>query len=204
VHLVAVALAASSAAMVAVHVDGTSVAPVSPPAGILNAYDRLSMRFAPNEGQAEPEADFVSSGAGYRVSGFDYADAVAVDHRENAYVTGATNSADFPTAPGALQPALGDPEPGDPDLSDAYVTKVDPSGSVLVYSTYLGGSGYDQALGIAVDVRGDVYVTGVTESTDFPTTPGTVQTALRGEADGFVTKLSLLLYGGSRTATVRR
>jgi len=137
-------------------------------------------------------------------SGFDYADAVAVDHRENAYITGATNSADFPTTPGALQPALGDPEPGNPDLSDAYVTKVDPSGSVLAYSTYLGGSGYDQALGIAVDVRGDVYVTGVTESTDFPTTPGAVQAALRGEADGFVTKLSLLLYGGSRTATVRR
>jgi hypothetical protein len=125
-------------------------------------------------------------------SGFDYGDAVAVDRQANAYVTGGTNSADFPITPGAFQPRLGDPAPGNPDSSDAFVTKVTPSGSALAYSTFLGGSAYDQGVGIAVDPRENVYVTGVTSSPDFPTTPGVFQTTLKGAANAFVTKLNLL------------
>ena len=91
----------------------------------------------------------------------------------------------------AVQPSLGDRAPGDPNLSDAFLTKVDRSGSSLGYSTYLGGSDYDQGVGIAVDHRFNVYVTGVTSSADFPTTEA-LQANLRGNANGFVTKFNFL------------
>jgi hypothetical protein len=85
------------------------------------------------------------------------------------------------------------------------VTKLNPAGSGLLYSTYLGGSSADIGFGIAVDAACDAYVTGYTGSTDFPTTAGAFQTTNYGIADAFVTKLnpagSGLLYstylGGS-------
>ena len=77
---------------------------------------------------------------------------IAVDSSGNAYVTGSTCSTDFPTM-NPLQPANGG---GD----DAFVTKLNPTGSALVYSTYLGGSGSDVGNGIAVDSSGNAYVTG--------------------------------------------
>ena len=94
-------------------------------------------------------------------SDVDKGNGIAVDSSGNAYVTGNTTSADFPTKD-ALQPVLG----GD---SDAFVTKVVPSGSALIYSTYLGGSKGDQSSAIAVDSSGNVYITGRTESLNFPT-----------------------------------
>jgi hypothetical protein len=91
-------------------------------------------------------------------------------------VTGAAVSPDFPTTPGAFQTTL-----RDPNGSNAFVTKLTPDGSGLVYSSYLGGSGSgsygDLGLGIAVDAAGHAYVTGVTNSSDFPTTPGAFQTS---------------------------
>jgi hypothetical protein len=115
---------------------------------------------------------------------------VAVDITGNAYVTGFTMSTDFPTTAGVVQPAFG----GGPEFArDAFVTKLNPTGSGLVYSTYLGGgggNGEDDAFGIAVDTAGNAYVTGLTTSTDFPTTPGAFQTTLRGGLDVFVTKLN--------------
>ena len=95
-------------------------------------------------------------------SGGDAASGITVDSAGNAYVTGGTGSADFPTVTSAFQTTSG----GD---SDAFVTKLNPTGSGLVYSTYLGGSGADQSNGIAVDSAGNAYVTGSTVSTDFPT-----------------------------------
>jgi hypothetical protein len=83
----------------------------------------------------------------------------------NAYVTGITNSADFPTTIGAFRTAIGGP----PFSQRAFVTKLNPTGSALVYSTYLGGTSQDQGTGIAVDGSGNAYVTGSTNSTDFPT-----------------------------------
>ena len=65
-------------------------------------------------------------------------------------------------------------------LSDAFVTKLDATGSGLVYSTYLGGSSADFGYGIAVDGAGSAYVTGVTDSTNFPTTAGAAQTTYAG------------------------
>jgi hypothetical protein len=129
----------------------------------------------------------------------DFGLRLAVDAAGNAYVGGQTFSADFPTTPGAFQTAFG-------GARDAFVTKLNPTGSALVYSTYLGGSGEDGAVGIAVDAAGNTYVTGFTESANFPTTPGAFQTAFGGgPEDAFVTKLnpvgSGLLYstylGGS-------
>ena len=97
---------------------------------------------------------------------------IAVDGAGSAYVTGGTISANFPTTAGAAQTTRAG---GD----DAFVTKLDTTGSGLVYSTYLGGSGGDFGLGIAVDGAGSAYVTGETRSTNFPTTAGAAQTTPR-------------------------
>jgi hypothetical protein len=95
----------------------------------------------------------------------DEGNGIAVDSSGNAYVTGQTIWADFPTA-NAIQAAcdLG----SSCSYGDAFVTKVNAAGSALVYSTYLGGSNDDHGQGIAVDSSGDAYVIGYTDSTDFP------------------------------------
>lgn len=113
-------------------------------------------------------------------SGSDVGNAIAVDAHGNAYVAGQTRSVDFPVAAG-LQPEL-------MDGADAFVAKLNPAGSDLVYATYIGGSGDDAAEGIAVDDAGNVYLTGWTNSSDFPT-----QMPIQGDLDGgddiFVLKL---------------
>ncbi|PYN67321.1 MAG: hypothetical protein DMD93_14815 [Candidatus Rokuibacteriota bacterium] len=120
----------------------------------------------------------------------DEATGIALDAAGNAYVTGRTDSSDFPTSPGAYQTTFSGV------LSvygDAFVVKLDPTGSALIYSTYLGGSGEDGGAGIALDSSGNAYVVGATSSTDFPTTPGAFQTTFGGgEADVFVTKVNPL------------
>jgi hypothetical protein len=134
-------------------------------------------------------------------STYDDARGIAVDTDGSAYVTGNTNSIDFPITPDAFQTSFGGPE----NATDAFVTKVNADGSALVYSTYLGGSNYDEAHGIAVDTSGNAYVTGLTFSGNFPTTRGAFQTGYGGGGDAFVTKLkadgSALVYstylGGS-------
>jgi hypothetical protein len=113
-----------------------------------------------------------------------YGGHIAVDPRGSAYVTGPTNSSDFPTTEGAFQTSL-------PDRVSAFVTKLNPTGSALVYSTYLGGSDYDQASGIAVDPWGNAYVTGVTASSNFPTTSGAFQTSLPIGTHAFVARLAI-------------
>jgi len=112
---------------------------------------------------------------------------IAVDVDGNAYVTGYTTSNNFPTTPGAFQPAISGPYFSGGIPQDAFVTKFNPAGSV-VYSTYLGGSYDDSGVGIAVDAAGNAYVTGGTGSSDFPTTAGVFQPAFSGGA--FVTKLN--------------
>src|SRR5204862_138035 len=105
-------------------------------------------------------------------SGFDSGAGIAVDAAGNAYVTGFTASTDFPTTAGAFQTTFVNAFDSD---TDAFVTKLDSTGSTLVYSTYLGGSSTESGAGIAVDASGSAYVTGQTESFDFPTTPGAFQ-----------------------------
>ena len=119
--------------------------------------------------------------------GLDIAWAVAVDASSNAVVTGYTCSSNFPTTAGSLQTthATG-------SCYDAFVAKINATGSALVYSTYLGGSDMDLAFGVAVDAGSNAYVVGYTCSNDFPTTPGALQTTNAGGGcrDVFVTKLN--------------
>jgi hypothetical protein len=117
-------------------------------------------------------------------SSFDAGHDIAVDNAGNAYVFGPTGSADFPTTPGAFQPAFAG------GSSDVFVTKLNRTGTALVYSTYLGGSGFDGSNGIAVDENGHAYAAGLTDSPNFPTTPDAFQPAFAGGGDVFVTKLN--------------
>jgi hypothetical protein len=117
-------------------------------------------------------------------SGGDQGYGIAVDSSGDAYVTGYTASTDFPTVSPLQANLAGE--------GNAFVAELNPSGSALVYSTYLGGSGSDSAMGIAVDSSGNAYLTGLTGSTDFPTTPSALQTTLGGTdiTNAFVTKLN--------------
>jgi Beta-propeller repeat len=131
---------------------------------------------------------------------------LVVDAAGNAYIATGTLSTDFPVTAGAFQTTYG----GAPLLcsqnannicGDVVVTKVSPSGSKLIYSTYLGGSSGEYAFGLAVDKDGAAYIGGYTESADFPVTAGAYQTSFAGRSpscppaffpcgDAFVTKLS--------------
>jgi Big-like domain-containing protein/beta-propeller repeat-containing protein len=113
----------------------------------------------------------------------DSAQAIAVDSQGAAYVTGSTASRDFPTTVGAF-------ETSPQGNVDAFVTKFNPAGTGLAYSTFLGGSDSDEGTGIAVDSAGAAHVTGSTVSTDFPTTAGAFDTGANGGEDAFVTKLN--------------
>jgi hypothetical protein len=118
--------------------------------------------------------------------GRDAGNGIAVDAAGDAYVTGLTESPNFPTTRNALRTALGLGGAG-----NAFVAKLAPDGASLLYSTYLGGSGIggDAGLGIAVDATGSAYVTGTTSSHDFPITRNAPQPTLRGD-DAFVAKLA--------------
>jgi hypothetical protein len=96
--------------------------------------------------------------------------AIAVDGSGNAYVTGFTGSTDYDVTPGAFQTTHGG------GVVDVFVTKLNPTGTALVYSTYIGGSESDFGNAIAVDGSGNAYVTGSTYSTDYDVTPGAFQT----------------------------
>ena len=106
---------------------------------------------------------------------------IAVDGAGNAYVTGWTGSSNFPTA-APLQAVLRGGK-------NAFILKLTPAGNALVYSTYLGGSGSDSGNGIAIDSSGSAYITGQTDSLNFPTL-NCVQCSYGGAQDSFVAKLS--------------
>jgi hypothetical protein len=112
----------------------------------------------------------------------EFVGGIALDRRGRAWVTGMTRSGDFPTTSDAADGTR------DGDL-DAFVTQFNRIGSDVLYSTYLGGNSYDWGMGIALDEQGQVYVTGLTGSLNFPTTPGAVDPFLIGpSADAFVTR----------------
>jgi uncharacterized repeat protein (TIGR01451 family) len=112
----------------------------------------------------------------------EQANAVAVDAGGNAYITGQTASANFPV----VSPVQGARAAG----NDAFVSKLNPAGTALVYSTYLGGASVDVGNGIAVDAAGSAYVIGSTASADFPHTVGAAQATKSGNFDAFVAKLA--------------
>jgi hypothetical protein len=115
-------------------------------------------------------------------TGFDSASEIAIDALGNAYVTGQVGPG-FPVTPGAFQTTFNG------GGGDAFVTKLNSTGTALVYSTFLGGSGSDGANGIAVNSAGNAYVTGSTDS-DFPVTAGAFQSVKGAGLDAFVTQLN--------------
>ena len=160
----------------------------------------------------------------------DYASSIAVDNSGNAYVTGTVNSTDFPVTSGAFQTVNHSSGYRSYTFyipSNAFVTKINASGTALVFSTYLGGSGYygpnstsgypeagegDVGNSIAIDSTGATYVTGSSFSADFPVTTGAFQTvnnAANAFQNAFITKLNptgtALMYstylGGSGNST---
>ncbi len=123
-------------------------------------------------------------------SGDDWVSSIAVDGPGDVFFTGSTSTRQgFPTTPGAYQRAYA----GYASLpflieflaGDAYVAKLNPAGSALVYCTYLGGSLNESATAIAIDNAGNAYVTGFTDSRDFPTTADALQPAFAGDGGAF-------------------
>jgi uncharacterized repeat protein (TIGR01451 family) len=110
----------------------------------------------------------------------DSTEGVVVDSVGTAYVTGGTKSTGFSTTVGAYQGTRA----GD---TDAFLTKINPAGSALLYSTYLGGSGTDRGSGIAIDTNGNAYIAGFTSASDFPT-ESAFQNSFGGGFDAFVAK----------------
>lgn len=137
-------------------------------------YDAFIVKLDPT-GQSRIYSSYLGG------SGADIAYAVATDAFGNAYVAGLTSSSNFPVA-GAVQATLG-------GAQDAFVTKLNPSGSALVYSTYLGGSLDDYARGIAVSGAGAAYLVGTTFSSNFPKVAA-LQSSLSGTYDAFVAQLA--------------
>jgi len=125
-------------------------------------------------------------------NGDDDARAVTTDTAGNIYITGSTTSTNFLTA-FPLQPNARSQDPGS-GVSDAFVTKINPSGTSLIYSTYFGGTSDDDANAIAVDVFGNVLIGGSTASPDFPTSDGalrrTCNASPSGCFDAFIVKIS--------------
>jgi hypothetical protein len=135
----------------------------------------------------------------------DVGNSIAVDNQGNAYITGNTSSLNFPTTQGTIKPVLDNPNVY---WTDAFVTKVNPSGTALVFSTYFGGrNGSEFGNGIAVDASGNVLVSGLTGAADFPTLNAYQPTFGGGPEDAFAAKLnptgSQLIYstfiGGNNT-----
>ena len=141
--------------------------------------------------------------------GGDEVYAIALDGQGGVIVAGRTYSADFPTTPGAYATSLN-------GFQDAFVTRFTPTGSGLVYSTYLGGTetsfAGEAALALAVDAQGFATIAGLTSAPNFPTTPGAFDTTFNGYANGFVTRLSptgsslvysTFLGGSTYTSTIQ-
>jgi len=111
---------------------------------------------------------------------------ITIDSLGDAYVAGLTAEANFPTTPGAFQNTFKSTDKG----HDAFITELNPTGSALIFSTYLGGAGDDGATGIAVDSSGNVWLKGNTKSADFPITNGAFQTKSGGDFDHYVAELN--------------
>ena len=150
---------------------------------VLTQYARVGFQVAAYDASRPLVIDPVLAFSTFLGGGMDDSGrGIAVDSSGNAYVTGWTNSWNFPTA-NALQAALG-------GSYDAFVAKLDATGSALVYSTYLGGISNDYGYGIAVDSSGNAYVTGRTNSAENFPTANALQAAFGGLWDAFVAKIS--------------
>ena len=138
--------------------------PTENPIQINRSGDLFVAKLSP-QGNALVYSTYLGGCGGANCSGNEFGYDIAVDASGNAYVTGYTESTDFPTTSGAFDTTynLG---------TDAFVAKLNAGGTALTYSTFLGGTSTDRGVGIAVDTVGNGYITGFTASTNFPTTAG--------------------------------
>jgi uncharacterized repeat protein (TIGR01451 family) len=154
-------------------------------------------------------------------TGTDSSAGIAVDNGGNAYLAGNTSSTDFPTfgIPYQTGPETKTQCGGSATCTSVFVSVLNPQGSALTYSSYLSGNGNDQASGMAIDLSGDVFITGTTSSNDapsstvvFPATPQAYQVSPKSSPQFFVTKLNTNIpkvggvaystyFGGSTAAT---
>jgi len=173
-----VAVDSSGIAYVTGHTFSTDFPTKAPYQGaIAGSYDAFVTKLS-SSGSSLSYSTYLGGSAGDAGSG------IAVDSGGSAYIVGSTSSTNFPIL-NAYQVAYAG------GSRDAFVTRLSPSGSALVlaYSSYLGGSGSDYGIGVAVDGSGAAYVAGVTTSTSFPV-KSAYQTTNAGDHDAFVTKLS--------------
>ena len=130
----------------------------------------------------KPDGSGLTYGS-YLGGGGETGTGIAVDTSGQATVAGWTSGTSFPVTSNAIQSTSG-------GGTDAWAAQVNAAGTTLNYATYLGGSGTDEATGVAVDAQGDAYLAGFTDSTNFPTGPGAYQTGLKGGSgyDAFISK----------------
>lgn len=183
--------AAPADAHAMIHTAETGAFDIAAPFAVRHSPTSLSYPQSAIQNQDDPPSLVYSTFLGG--GNFDFGNGIAVDNAGNTYVTGNTISTDFPTLVG-------------PDLSynggpiDGFVAKINATGTGLVYAGFLGGSSIDACGGIAVDGAGNVYITGWSNSNDFPVTGGLDLTYNGGEYDAIVAKINAagteLVYAG--------
>jgi hypothetical protein len=129
----------------------------------------------------DPQIEFSTFFGG---NSFEYPFGICVDNNDNSYLTGITNSIDFNTTPGAYDNSHNG------EYADGYVIKFNQNGSALKYATFLGGSNWNYCRSIFVDTKGNAYIAGETNSSDFPMTNSSYDTSFNSGWDVFVTKLN--------------
>jgi hypothetical protein len=140
--------------------------------------DLFAAKLNPN-GASLAYATFVGTSQG------DEGNAIALDPSGAVVIAGYTRSTSYPTTPGAFQTTM----PG-PLGADCVITKINATGTGLVFSTYLGGRDWDISRSVVLDGAGNIYVAGYTESIDFPTSSSAYDRSFNGGSDYFVTKMS--------------
>jgi sugar lactone lactonase YvrE len=158
----------------------------APPGGVRTTYNGNQDAFVAKLNAAGSALSYFTFVGG---SFSNVVKAIAVDGSGNAYVAGTTASGDFPTTPGALQSGNGNPGNG---LNHGFVAKLNSTGSAFLYATYLGGNRADSANAVAIDLAGNAYVAGSTDSDRFPTAA-----AVEGTLPGNTTSLFRTTDGGA-------